>query len=64
MRSYGAEGMRQHIRKQVDLAGEFANLVQQDKRFEMPVPHSMGLVCFRLKVINLFVEAGLTLIKK
>ena len=64
MRSYGAEGMRQHIRKQVDLASEFANLVQQDKRFEMPVPHSMGLVCFRLKVIQFIRRASWALTKK
>ncbi len=50
MRSYGADGMRQHIRHQVELADQFAKLVQTDTRFEMPVPHAMGLVCFRLKV--------------
>ena len=49
MRSYGAEGLRCHIRHQVALAGEFRDLVAKDQRFEMPVAAAMGLVCFRLK---------------
>merc|ERR1712071_371720 len=49
MRSYGVQGLKKHIRKQVDLATEFSQLVSKDERFEMPVPPAMGLVCFRLK---------------
>lgn len=52
MRSYGAEGLRAHIRRQVGLANEFLQLVSADPRFELPVPASMGLVCFRLKVFT------------
>ena len=50
MRSYGAEGLRAHIRRQIQLACEFHQLVAKDNRFEIPVPPAMGLVCFRLKV--------------
>ena len=50
MRSYGAEGLRAHIRKQVQLANHFHKLMAADERFEFPVPPAMGLVCFRLKV--------------
>ena len=51
MRSYGADGLRNHIRKQVDLAHKFHDLVAADGRFELPVKTDLGLVCFRLKVI-------------
>lgn len=50
LRSFGAEGLRAHIRRQVKLAKDFHQLVEKDERFEIPVPPSMGLVCFRLKV--------------
>ena len=50
MRSFGAEGLRAHIRRQVALANEFHQLVSADPRFQLPVPAAMGLVCFRLKV--------------
>lgn len=52
MRSYGAEGLRAHIRKQVQLANHFHQLMAADERFEFPVPPAMGLVCFRLKGDN------------
>ena len=52
MRLYGVEGLQQHIRTQVKLAEQFADLVAKDSRFEMPVPSTMGLVCFRLKASN------------
>jgi len=49
MRIYGLEGLRKHIRKQISLATEFAQLVKKDDRFEIPTEPKMGLVCFRLK---------------
>jgi len=49
MRSYGVQGLKKHIRKQVNLAAEFSHLISKDERFEIPVPPAMGLVCFRLK---------------
>ncbi|CAK1549963.1 unnamed protein product [Leptosia nina] len=48
MKSYGAEGLRNHIRSQVGLAQHFANLVQADDRFIIEPEPAMGLVCFRL----------------
>jgi glutamate/tyrosine decarboxylase-like PLP-dependent enzyme len=53
MRSYGAKGLRDYIRKQVKLAEEFHQMLSLNDRFEFPVPPAMGLVCFRLKVQNI-----------
>lgn len=50
MRSYGAQGLRDYIRKQIRLAEQFHHMLAADDRFEFPVAPSMGLVCFRLKV--------------
>ena len=52
MRLYGQDGMREHIRKQISLAHEFESLIANDLRFEISVPVTMGLVCFRLKGDN------------
>ncbi|GIY37233.1 aromatic-L-amino-acid decarboxylase, partial [Caerostris extrusa] len=51
-RMFGVEGLRKYIRKHVELAKEFANLVESDNRFEIPTPVKLGLVCFRLKGPN------------
>lgn len=48
LRWYGAEGLRAHVRRHVGLAGEFADLLSADPRFEVVAPHPLGLVCFRL----------------
>lgn len=50
LRLYGVEGLQAHIRKQVNLAIMFGKLVDEDARFEIVGPVTMGLVCFRLKV--------------
>src|SRR5205823_1715208 len=47
IRWYGAEGLREHIRTGVALAGEFAGLVAADPAFEVRDWHPFGLVCFR-----------------
>ncbi|MGH2830720.1 MAG: pyridoxal-dependent decarboxylase, partial [Actinomycetota bacterium] len=49
IRHYGAEGLRAHVREHVGLAQEFASWVRNDERFEVPVPHPLSLVCFRLR---------------
>ncbi|CAB3230996.1 unnamed protein product [Arctia plantaginis] len=49
MRIYGAEGLRNQIRKHIDLAQYFAKLMRADDRFLVEPEPSMGLVCFRLK---------------
>jgi aromatic-L-amino-acid decarboxylase len=49
IRWYGADGLRTHIRKHVQLAQEFASWVQADDRFELVAPHPLSLVTFRLR---------------
>eukprot|EP00658_Telonema_sp_P-2_P047060 TRINITY_DN3555_c0_g1_i5.p1 TRINITY_DN3555_c0_g1~~TRINITY_DN3555_c0_g1_i5.p1 ORF type:complete len:526 (+),score=107.89 TRINITY_DN3555_c0_g1_i5:44-1621(+) len=49
MRRFGAEGIREHIRRGMELAGTVEELVRNDGRFEMAVPRSLSLVCFCLK---------------
>lgn len=52
MRIYGLEGLRNHIREQIQLAKQFGEFVRQDDRFELTLEPSMGLVCFRLAGSN------------
>ena len=47
IRSYGAQGLRAHIRSGVGLAQTFAGWVQGDPDFEVVAPHPFSLVCFR-----------------
>lgn len=61
MRLYGREGLQSHIRKQVALAHEFEAYVRDDPRFEIIVPVTLGLICFRLKGSN---ELSERLLKK
>jgi aromatic-L-amino-acid decarboxylase len=49
LRWYGAEGLREHIRSGIALAGRFAGWVAADERFELVAPHPFSLVCFRLR---------------
>jgi aromatic-L-amino-acid decarboxylase len=47
IRHYGAEGLRHHVRRHVDLAQEFARWVRAEPRFELAVEPPLNLVCFR-----------------
>lgn len=49
LRSYGLEALRGFIRHHLALAAEFAQWVADDARFELVVPRSLNLVCFRLR---------------
>lgn len=49
IRLYGAAGLRNHIRTQINHALYFAKLVRSDDRFVVEPEPSMGLTCFRLK---------------
>ena len=48
VRHYGVEGLRAHIREHVRLAEMVERFVKYDDRFELVVPRSLGLVCFRV----------------
>jgi len=47
IRHFGAEGLRAHVRRHVDLAREFAEWVVSDDRFELAALRRLNLVCFR-----------------
>jgi aromatic-L-amino-acid decarboxylase len=47
LRSYGAEGIRYHVREHVRLAAELANRIAADDRLALVAPVPFGLVCFR-----------------
>jgi aromatic-L-amino-acid/L-tryptophan decarboxylase len=49
LRFYGADGLRRHIRRHVELAGQLGGWIEEDPRFELVVPVSLNLVCFRLR---------------
>ena len=56
LRSYGIEGIQAHIRKGVELAKKFEELVRGDDRFELIAERHLGLVVFRLKGHNEITE--------
>jgi len=47
IRSFGVEGLQEKIRSHVEWAGQFAEWVEADEDFELAVPRSLNLVCFR-----------------
>jgi aromatic-L-amino-acid/L-tryptophan decarboxylase len=47
LRSYGAEGIRRHVRHSVELARGLAERLEEDDRFELVAPIPFALVCFR-----------------
>jgi aromatic-L-amino-acid/L-tryptophan decarboxylase len=48
IRHYGAEGLRHHVRRHIELARQLADRVNGDDRFELMNPDSMlNLVCLR-----------------
>jgi aromatic-L-amino-acid/L-tryptophan decarboxylase len=49
LRSFGLEGLREHIRRHVSLATELASWVRADPRFELGAPPSLALVCLRVR---------------
>ncbi|PKA54142.1 Tyrosine decarboxylase 1 [Apostasia shenzhenica] len=48
LRLYGQENLQKYIRNHINLAEQFALLVRSDVRFEVLVPRTFSLVCFRL----------------
>lgn len=49
LRHFGAEGLRAHLARHVELAREFASWVDADPDFERLAPVPFSVVCFRLK---------------
>jgi len=49
LRSYGAEGLQEHVREHVRLARHFAERVQSDHRLELLMDPPLNLVCFRVR---------------
>lgn len=47
LRSYGADGLRQHIREHIGWAAELAARLDTDPRFELVAPTPLALVSFR-----------------
>ncbi len=47
LRSYGAEGLRRHVREDVRLSEQFAGRIAADARFELCAPPALNLTCFR-----------------
>jgi aromatic-L-amino-acid decarboxylase len=47
LRSYGAEGIRHHLREYIRLAGTVATRIEQHDHLTLTAPVSFGLVCFR-----------------
>lgn len=47
LRSYGAEGIRHHIREHVRLARDLEQKIAKDDRFELVAPTPLALVSFR-----------------
>lgn len=47
LRSYGAAGIRHHIREHIRLARELTERIERDPRFELVAPTSLALVSFR-----------------
>jgi aromatic-L-amino-acid decarboxylase len=47
LRSYGAAGIRYHVREHVRMARELENRIVADERFELVAPTLLALVSFR-----------------
>ncbi|KAM0935717.1 putative carboxy-lyase [Dioscorea sansibarensis] len=48
LRSYGVSGIQSVIRGHVEMAKKFEGMVAGDRRFEVVVPRTFAMVCFRL----------------
>lgn len=57
LRSYGVQGLQAFIRRHVALAAEFEQWVKDDASFELVVPRTLNLVCFRKRGTNADNEA-------
>jgi aromatic-L-amino-acid decarboxylase len=49
LRCHGASGLREHVRRGVELASMFERWVDDDPEWELCAPRPFSVVCFRLK---------------
>jgi len=49
LRSFGVSGLRRIIKKHIELAQYFAEMLAAEKGFEIMAPHPLSVVCFRYK---------------
>ncbi len=61
LRYYGAEGLREHLRRHIALAQEFAGCVEAEPGWEIAAPHPFSVVCFRYAPFGLDEDAIETL---
>ncbi|RZC43901.1 hypothetical protein C5167_036856 [Papaver somniferum] len=54
LRSYEVAGLRNFLRSHVKMAKHFEDLIRMDDRFEIVVPRTFSMVCFRLKPQAIF----------
>jgi aromatic-L-amino-acid decarboxylase len=47
LRHFGAEGIRERLRRHIALAAEFASWVNAEPGWEVMAPHPLSVVCFR-----------------
>jgi aromatic-L-amino-acid decarboxylase len=47
LRHYGADGIRERLRRHIALAQEFAQWVEDEPDWEVLAPHPLSVVCFR-----------------
>ena len=52
LRHLGAEGIRNHLRRHVALAQEFAAWLRSDDDWEILAPHPLSVVCFRHRSVD------------
>src|SRR6185312_8401600 len=52
LRHLGAQGIRDHLRRHVALAQEFASWVRSDEDWEILAPHPLSVVCFRNRRVD------------
>jgi aromatic-L-amino-acid decarboxylase len=47
IRQFGVEGLRDHVRRHIDMADGLAAMIESDPDYELAAPHPFALVCFR-----------------
>lgn len=57
IRHYGAEGLRHHVRRHVELAQQFVRWIEASPDFELAAPAPLNLVCFRHRAGDAFNQA-------